>query len=73
MKFLQQLLEAQSWGVEHTGEWEGYSAVDLRKVIKSLRAKPTRTKEESRRLRAADFALRAKKAHGGKWTGVKAA
>lgn len=69
---LHELLLEKGWNIEATGEWEGMNMSDIQKVADSLRAKKTRTKEESRRLRAANFAIRAKRAGGKKWTGVKA-
>lgn len=68
---LTQLFE-KGWGVEATGEWEGMSASEIEAVADKLRAKKDRTAEESRKLKAANFAVRAKKAHGKKWKGVKA-
>lgn len=69
---LKEIVESKDWGVEHTGEWEGKSLSDIEKVASSLSKKEHRTSAESRRLKAANFAIRAKKAHGGKWKGVKA-
>lgn len=69
---LEEIIESKDWGVKHTGEWEGMSVSEIEKVASILRAKKERTAEESRRLKAADMAIRAKKAHGGKWKGVKA-
>ncbi len=72
MRFIEFLLEKKDWGVEPTGEWDGMSAAEIEKVADRLRAKENRTTEESRRLKAANFAIRAKKASGKKWKGVKA-
>ena len=72
MKFLRQLINESGWNVKSTGEWDGMSVSDIEKVASKLRAKKDRTKEESRKLRAANFAIRAKKAGGKKWKGVKA-
>lgn len=64
--------ESKEWDVESTGEWDGMSVAEIEKVANRLRAKEDRTEEDSRRLKAANFAIRAKKAGGKKWKGVKA-
>jgi len=69
---LEDIMEKESWGVKSTGEWDGMSIAEIERVANRLRAKEERTAEESRRLKAADFAIRAKKAGGKKWKGVKA-
>ena len=60
------------WDVENTGEWDGKSIADIEKTATRLRDKKDKTAEESRKLKAANFAIRAKRAKGKKWKGVKA-
>ena len=69
---LSDILEKKNWGVKPTGEWDGKTVADIEKTASRLRNKENRTPEESRRLKAANFAIRAKKAGGKKWKGVKA-
>ena len=69
---LSDLMEKQDWDVESTGEWEGMDVAAIERVANRLRAKEKRTDEETRKLRAANFAIRAKKAGGKKWKGVEA-
>lgn len=69
---LKELHEKKNWDVESTGEWDGMGVAEIEKVAARLRKKENRSEEESRRLKAANFAIRAKKAGGKKWKGVKA-
>ena len=69
---LADLMEKEGWDVKSTGEWDGMSVADIERVASRLRKKEERTAEESRRLKAANFAIRAKRAGGKKWKGVKA-
>ena len=71
LTFVEYLIESKDWGVKSTGEWDGYDKGDIGKVITRLRNKENRSAEESRRLKAANFAYRAKSAGGKKWKGVK--
>lgn len=74
MSFLNEILSEKkaTWGVKKTGEFEGMTREEIRAEIKTLHGKKEHTKEDTRRLKAANFALRAKKAGGKKWKGVTA-
>ena len=54
------------------GKYDGWSLSELEAERKKLMDKEKRTEAESDKVHELDFAIRAKKAHGGKWAGVKA-
>ncbi len=58
--------------IEQTGEWKNYSVSELESKASALRDKKERTEAQSKDLKQINFAIRAKKASGGKWKGVKA-
>lgn len=58
--------------IEQTGEWTNYSVSELESKAAALRNKEERSEAESKRLKQINFAIRAKKAGGKKWKGVKA-
>lgn len=47
--------------IRSTGEFDGKSVGDISKMITRLRNVPKRTAEQTRKLRAANFAKRAKR------------
>ena len=54
------------------GKYDGWSVSELEAERSTLMAKDKRTEAESNKVHELDFALRAKKAKGGKWAGVTA-